>query len=233
MVSFIINNTGGADSPYHWEVPKQGEPVLIPPQTIRPNSKGELGVAAAGMPFNMHEPVDLISPEEQQRAQHQLTMGIASFATGPFFLTNIVRDQTKKGVATAFSVGAGFDAAGQMVQGGEYRPAQSLITGTVAVIAAPYVSTKTAGNIAVGATAAGGNTAVQNTFYQEDRSVPVSAGMGAVFTGVAPFFGQGASNLIQPYVQPSAANAVKNATQTTVENIPSFIRLPDNLEAGK
>ncbi len=144
-----------------------------------------------------------------------------------------------RGAAGLFATGAGFDAAGQMVQGGEYRPGQTLAAGSTALVYGPLAGRNPWGNAAVGGAAGGSLTSVTNWLYDEDKSIPLSTVLGAGTAGggtvLGEFIKRDSSRLASPYLQMPAAfgvslpnkDAVSKATETTISNLPSFISLPD------
>ena len=127
---------------------------------------------------------------------------------------------TTRGAAGLFATGAGFDAAGQMVQGGEYRPGQTLAAGSTALVYGPLAGRNPLQNAAVGGAAGGSLTSVNNWLYNDDDSVGQSAGLGVVTAGMGTWAGE----LIK---REAGKDAISKAAETTISNLPSFISLPD------
>ena len=146
-----------------------------------------------------------------------------------------------------FSIGAGFDAAGQLVQNGAIRPEQSLIAGGTA---AAFLAMAARGNLwipAAGASTSAINTTFNNIYYGESTSVLAAGGYGAAFGAAGPLAGTFVQRWSTPFITnapripingsayiPSTAprlenvpGYVGNTVNNTVGNIPSFIRLDD------
>lgn len=138
-------------------------------------------------------------------------------------------------------VAAGFDVA--TVQGGEYRPGQTLLAAQTALTLGPLVSTSWRFNAALGATAGSSNVAVNNFYYDENKSVQQGVVFGAAGAGGGTYFGNLISNSLKgmpssvviPYFQtpatitvalPAATTVGKNM-ETVIQNIPAFIPLPE------
>ncbi|MGR2741088.1 hypothetical protein ACUY1T_21780 [Billgrantia sp. Q4P2] len=142
-----------------------------------------------------------------------------------------------------FATGAGFDATGQLLQGGEYRFGQTLAAGGTALVYGPLAGSSLWGNAAVGGAAGGTHTAVTNWVYDESKSVTsgvlVGAGAGGVGTYIGGTIGQRLQGLPRqvsvPYFQTPATitmplpstEAIGNTTETVISNIPALIGLPD------
>ncbi|MFQ3790423.1 hypothetical protein, partial [Halomonas sp. A29] len=145
-----------------------------------------------------------------------------------------------------FATGAGFDAAGQHVQGGEYRVGQTLAAGGTALVYGPLAGRSLWGNAAMGGVSGGSHTAVTNWMYDENKSVIRSIGTGAVAGGGGTWLGdriKGKAPLIpsqvsMPYFQTPAtfsvnlpsADALGNTTQTIIGNMPALLPSVDNEE---
>ncbi|GHE21160.1 hypothetical protein GCM10017767_16810 [Halomonas urumqiensis] len=176
---------------------------------------------------------------QMEEDQDKLTRGMASMAALPFTVPYTAATLTARGAAGLFATGAGFDAAGQMVQGGEYRIGQTLAAGSTALVYGPLAGRSPWRNAAVGGALVGTHTSATNWLYDEDRSVPQSAALGAAAGWGGAYAGdlikREAGRLTSPYLKMSAAfgislpdkDVVSKATETTISNLPSFISLPD------
>ncbi|WP_146157038.1 hypothetical protein [Halomonas urumqiensis] len=235
LIGYIIEQTGGESSPYRaWEP--------SPSSAYPPREQGiryPYGVAlAAGLPYNLND-VDTRTLAQMEEDQDKLTRGMASMAALPFTVPYTAATLTARGAAGLFATGAGFDAAGQMVQGGEYRPGQTLTAGSTALVYGPLAGRSPWRNAAVGGALVGTHTSATNWLYDEDKSVPSSvllgAGAAGVGTGLGEFIKRDSGWLASPYLQMPAAfgvsvpnkETVSKATETAISNLPSFISLPD------
>ncbi|GHE21163.1 hypothetical protein GCM10017767_16840 [Halomonas urumqiensis] len=181
---------------------------------------------------------------QMEEDQDKLTRGMASMAALPFTVPYTAATLTARGAAGLFATGAGFDAAGQMVQGGEYRIGQTLAAGSTALVYGPLAGRSPWRNAAVGGALVGTHTFATNWLYDEDKSVTQGAALGAVTAGV----GTAAGELIRkgeryvlpdkitlPYFQTPASigisfpteDAISKGVETSVSHLPSFIALPD------
>ncbi|WP_434985210.1 hypothetical protein [Vreelandella zhaodongensis] len=233
LISYIIEQTGGERSPYRAMYRRPAEPR----PEAEPRFPGSIAMAA-GFPYNLND-VDTRTLAQMKEDQDTFTRGMASMAALPFAASYTAATMTLRGAAGLFATGVGFDAAGQMVQGGEYRPGQSLAAGSTAVVYGPLVGRNPLQNAAVGGAAGGTHTSATNWLYDEDKSVPQSAALGATAAWVGTYAGEfvkrEAGRFTSPYLQMPAAfgvslpnkEAVSKATETTISNLPSFIPLPD------
>jgi filamentous hemagglutinin len=156
---------------------------------------------------------------------------------------------TPSKMAVGAGAGGGFDAAGQLYQGEEYRPWQTLVAGTTGALAGPLATTSVWGNALLGGAVGATNTSVTNSIYDGlDQSVFDAALNGALFSGAgtyaAPFATTAAKRLLPPFVGGNPINpAIPLLFQnfgkpnpypapigTTVEqgisSIPSFVDIP-------
>jgi hypothetical protein len=174
----------------------------------------------------------------------QSTMGPVELAVGGV--------ATVPRAALGFTVGAGFDAAGQYYQNGTVRPVQSAFAGLTAVGGAATVLRTPSQYLiyaapVTGAGASGINTTFNNVFYTEDTSVLAAGGLGGLFGVAGPVAGAITQRFTAPFITnapripltgpayilstpprlPNLPGYVGNAVNNTVSNIPSFIRLDD------
>ena len=148
--------------------------------------------------------------------------------------------------------GAGFDAAGQLVKGEDYRYGQTLVAGTTGVLVAPFASANVLLNASLGGAVGATNTYINNAIYGEDVSVSRAAQAGFIFSGLGTGFGKAATSVFTPFlpariggnpINPAIPILFQNFGKpnpypgyigTTVEqgisNIPSF--LDDKPKAG-
>lgn len=137
--------------------------------------------------------------------------------------------------AVGFTAGSGFDAAGQLSQNGldEYRPMQTVISGTTTAIAAPYASANIVKNMFIGGTLGATNTTANNLYYNENNSVTENSLYGAGFAGLGTKFG----SETQKWVASSVKGLNSNSTKIN-PNIPLSAQVylkenPINELAGK
>jgi hypothetical protein len=148
--------------------------------------------------------------------------------------------------ALGFVVGAGADAAGQYVQNGTVRPAQSLVSGITSAVALPVAAGRNfVVGAATGASTGGLNTAFNNDYYGESTSIPIAIGLGGAFSGFGTWVGNRLTNFLgfTPKIPvsgpnhvfsevPSAwapyASPIGNTVGNTISSIPSFIPLDPN-----
>lgn len=86
-------------------------------------------------------------------------------------------------VLAGTALGAGFDAAGQLIGGNEYRPGQTVIAGVTGGLTYPLAGGGLLGSMALGGTYGGSNRALNNYVYDEDKNVWRSAGIGVLGGG--------------------------------------------------
>uniref|UniRef100_UPI00201F014A hypothetical protein n=1 Tax=Vreelandella olivaria TaxID=390919 RepID=UPI00201F014A len=184
---------------------------------------------------------DLRTPEQQQEDMDVFVRGASSLAAVPFgtAYASMLGARSAEGF---FSVGAGFDVAGQAIQGGDYRVGQTLAAGGTGLVLGPMTSGSIIGNAIVGGVAGGAHTSATNWMYGENQSLVwgalTGAGAGALGTGMGRTIRQDSivfpDNLTIPYFQTPAymtvpmpsANSIGSATQTTIGHIPSLFGNP-------
>ena len=153
--------------------------------------------------------------------------------------------------ALGFTLGAGFDAAGQYVQSETIRPEQSFVAG---VTGAAALTLAVGGGYrlgaAAGAGAAGLNTTFNNAYYDESTNIWIAAGLGGVFGAAGTGLGSAATNYLNftPRIPISGSTPVFRATPSwgspyavpigntvsnTIGGIPSFIPLDPNVGVKK
>lgn len=108
---------------------------------------------------------------------------------------------------------------------------------------APLASTSWTFNSVLGSTASGTNTAANNFYYDENKSVGQAAVVGGITGGAATPLANRVSGLASdlptqlsvPYFQTPAsvtipvpaATTLGKTTETVIQNIPALIRLPE------
>ncbi len=147
--------------------------------------------------------------------------------------------------AAGFGLGAGFDAAGQLVMNGSIRPEQSLVAGMTGAVGVPLAARGMRWAPVAGAGAAGLNTTFNNIYYDENTNVWVAGGLGGAFGAAGPAVGSRIQNALTPLFTntpripatgpthiPSTPPWLTNMPQQigttvkeTVSNFPSFIPL--------
>jgi hypothetical protein len=201
---------------------------------------------ASGLGFNMDN-IDVRTVTQIDKDLEKLNLGMASLVGAPISGAASVYALGGKGTLAMLSAAAGFDAAGQMVQGGEYQPGQTLLAGQAALILGPLASSSWLLNGTIGTVAGGGNVAVKNFYYDDTESVPMGALAGGAFSVAGTVAGNlfsGAlkdmpSSVVIPYFQTPAtitvtlpaAAVVGKKVETVIQNIPAFI--PPSNEKSK
>ncbi len=133
-----------------------------------------------------------------------LTLGMASTLALP-----VGRYVLPSGaVLTGTALGAGFDAAGQLIGGNEYRPGQTVIAGVTGGLTYPLAGGGLLGSMALGGIYGGSNRALNNYVYDEDRDVWRSAGAGSVAGGAGHFSGSYTRNIAYKYLPKRINGAV-------------------------
>ncbi|MFQ3789857.1 DUF637 domain-containing protein [Halomonas sp. A29] len=240
LANFIIRHTGGENSPY-WIPPVQ-TPNAREPQLLFPGSIA----MAAGLPYNLNG-VDTRTPLQQQQDMDAFVRGVSSMAALPFGAGSFYTLGTQR-AAGYFATGAGFDMAGQSLQGGEYRYGQTLAAGGTALVYGPLAGRSLWNNAAVGGAAGGTHTAVTNRLYDEGKPVGRSALLGAGTAGVGTVAGGVIGQRLQhipgsvsvPYFQTPAtiniplpsAESVGNGVQMLIGNMPAIISFSDAEKEG-
>ena len=105
-----------------------------------------------------------------------------------------------KAVLTGTALGAGFDAAGQLIGGNEYRPGQTVVAGITGGFTYPLAGVGLLGSMALGGAYGGTNRALNNYIYDEDNNVWRSAGVGFVAGGAGQVVGAYARNIAYRYL---------------------------------
>ena len=208
LASFIISQTGGEDSPYHWEAPKKAEPVDRTPKLIFPDSIA----MAAGLNYDLNTG-DTRSEQQLAQDQEKFTMGMAQTAALPVSGTYALAKVGVKGTLGLIGLGAGFDAAGQVYQGEEYRPGQTIRAAQTALTLGPLANASVLNNTVLGGVAGGATTGMNNYYYNENNSA-----LRATFWGAITGGGGTASKKVIPN------NDFGSIVETTIQNSPSFIR---------
>lgn len=87
-------------------------------------------------------------------------------------------------VLTGTALGAGFDAAGQLIGGNEYRPGQMVIAGVTGGLTYPLAGGGLLSSMALGGIYGGSNRVLNNYVYDEDKSVVDSTVFGMAGGGL-------------------------------------------------
>ena len=105
-----------------------------------------------------------------------------------------------RAVLTGSTLAAGFDAAGQSIDGNEYRPGQTVIAGVTGGLTYPLAGGGLLSSMALGGAYGGSNRALNNYVYDEDRDVWRSARVGFVAGGAGHFAGSYTGALASRYL---------------------------------
>ncbi|WP_208670732.1 DUF637 domain-containing protein [Halomonas sp. TA6] len=237
LYAFIVEQTGGRNSPYWTPAPNRGVPV---PRESQPVFPGSIAMAS-GLPYNLNSP-DLRTPEQQQQDMEAFVRGTSSLAAVPFGTAYASMLGARSAIGY-FGVGASFDMAGQGIQEGDYRFGQTMMAGGTSLLFGPMAGSSIIGNAILGGAAGGTQTSATNWMHDESKSVLTGAlfgaGASAGGTMAGNFVGQEMRNIPSqiglPLFQTSAtvpftmptADALGNAAETVISNMPAFIPLPD------
>lgn len=196
---------------------------------------------ATGLAFNL-DTVDTRTIGQIDHDLDKFTMGMASMAALPISAGVSLYSLGAKGTLGLLGAAAGFDIAGQTVQGGEYRPGQTLLAAQTALTLGPLAGSSWTFNAALGATAGGSNVAVNNFYYDDTKSVRQGVLLGGITGSLGTSLGNLTTGAAQhmpsqvsvPYFQtpaiitvpvPAATTIGKNI-ETVIHNIPAFIQNP-------
>lgn len=197
---------------------------------------------ATGLSFNL-DTVDTRTISQIDHDLEKLNFGMASLVGAPISGTASVYALGGRGTLGVLGTAVGFDIAGQTVQGGEYRPGQTVLAAQTALTLGPLAISSWGYNAALGAVAGGSNVATNNFYYDENKSVQQGALLGGAFGLTGTVLGNHVSSSLKdmpssvviPYFQtpaaitvtlPAAATVGKNV-ETVIQNIPAFIPLSD------
>jgi len=103
-------------------------------------------------------------------------------------------------VLTGTALGAGFDVAGQLIGGNEYRPGQTVIAGVTAGLNYPLAGGGLLSSMALGGTYGGSNRALNNYVYGEEKSVVDSTVFGMAGGGAGHLSGSYAWAVTSKYL---------------------------------
>jgi len=170
---------------------------------------------ATGLQFNL-DTVDARTIDEIDRDLEKLNFGMANLVALPISGSASVAAYGVKSTLGYMGVAATFDAAGQLVQGGEYRPGQTVLAAQTALTLGPLLSSSVKGNALVGSLAGGSNVATNNFYYDENKSVGQGTLFGAAGAGGGTYFGDLVSkklkdmpsSVVIPYFQTPATITV-------------------------
>ena len=187
-------------SVYDWEMPK---PVGWDKEYMPQFDYNVCLSCAAGFSYQLN-PASLRTIEEIDAGQRALTLGMASTLALPIGWYVL----PSGAVLTGTALGAGFDAAGQLIGGNEYRPGQTneyrpgqtVIAGVTGGLTYPLAGGGLLGSMALGGTYGGTNRALNNYVYDEDKNAWRSARVGSIAGGVGHFAGSYTGALASRYL---------------------------------
>ena len=160
---------------YDWTVPR---PIGADAEYF-PSFDYKVCVAcAAGFSYGLNT-TSLRSIAESDAGARSLILGMASMIALPVGLYAL----PARSVLTGTVLGSGFDAAGQLIGGNEYRPGQTVVAGITGGFTYPLTGVGLLGSMALGGVYGGTNRALNNYIYGEDKNVWRSAGVGFVAGG--------------------------------------------------
>jgi hypothetical protein len=132
--------------------------------------------------------------------------------------------------AAGFSLGAGFDAAGQYVQNENrtIRLEQSLVAGITGAMAVPLAARGMRWTPVAGAGAAATNTTFNNVYYDENTNVWIAGGLGGAFGAAGPAAGSYVQKLVAPWITNAPRIPITGPTYIP-STPPRFINLPQKI----
>lgn len=206
-------------------------------EEYRDRGAGSLAMAT-GLQFNL-DTVDARTIDEIDRDLEKLNFGMANAVALPISGGASLYALGAKKTLGYVSTAAGFDVVGQLVQGGEYRPGQTVLAAQTTLAFGPLFGSSVKGNAIFGAGASGSNVATNNFYYDENKSVGQGALFGGLFSGTGTAFGnyvsgslkEVPSSVVIPYFQTPAsitlplptATAIGNNVETAIQNVPAFV----------
>jgi hypothetical protein len=123
-------------------------------------------------------------------------------------------------VALGGSASAGFDAAGQLVNGGDYRLGQTLVAAGTGMLAAPFASTNIFWNASLGGAVGATNTYINNAMYGEEENVRDSFLYGFGFSGLGTGLGSLATSWSRSVLPPRVGgNPINPSIPILFQNI--------------
>lgn len=146
---------------------------------------------AAGFSYGL-DTTSMRTIEESDAGARSLTLGMASMIALPVGLYAL----PARSVLTGTVLASGFDAAGQLIGGNEYRPGQTVVAGITGGFTYPLAGVGLLGSMALGGAYGGTNTALNNYVYGESLSVRASATVGILASGL----GYGANKAVADYL---------------------------------
>ena len=177
---------------YDWTVPR---PIGADAEYF-PSFDYKVCVAcAAGFSYGL-DTTSMRTIEESEAGARSLTLGMASMIALPVGLYAL----PARSVLTGTVLGSGFDAAGQLIGGNEYRPGQTVVAGITGGFTYPLTGVGLLGSMALGGVYGGTNRALNNYVYDEDKNVWRSAGVGFVAGGAGQVTGAYTRNIAYRYL---------------------------------
>ncbi|MFC3609703.1 hypothetical protein [Stutzerimonas tarimensis] len=184
-IQYVAENTSG----YAWDNRSLG--IQLDPQQMQyPLEFPGCIACAAGFSYSLNT-LDMRTPAQMEVDQNAFTLGASSLVGLPISGGSLLVIYGVRPILTGGMLVSGFDAAGQVVGGGEYRPGQTVVAGVTGGLAYPLAGGMLA-NVLLGASVAGVNAVANNYIYAEDTSIRRATGVGAVAGG----FGSLANNWV-------------------------------------
>ncbi len=187
-VRFVAKNTSG----YAWDNRSLG---VLPELSVMKYPLEIPGCisCAAGLPYSLNT-VDMRTPTQIDADQRAFTLGVSSLAGLPVSAAGLLTSYGVRPVILGAGLGSGFDAVGQSVSGGEYRPGQNVVAGVTGGLAAPFAGGATA-NFILGGTVGGVSQSINNNIYSETKSIPKAALFGGSVGLLGTYAGNWASKI--------------------------------------
>lgn len=173
---------------YDWTVPR---PIGADAEYFPPFDYKVCVACAAGFSYGL-DTTSMRTIEESDAGARSLTLGMASMIALPVGLYAL----PARSVLTGTVLASGFDAAGQLIGGNEYRPGQTVVAGITGGFTYPLAGVGLLGSMALGGAYGGTNTALNNYVYGESLSVRASATVGILASGL----GYGANKAVADYL---------------------------------
>lgn len=172
---------------------------------------------------------DYAAALDQEKLEGVAKIAVVGTAASPIGLTKLAASGlgTWQAAVTAFSVGAGFQTAGDYFKTGEVAPLASLIAGGTALVYTPLLAGSIWSNALIGGAALGTNAMVQNGVLGNNESVALNYGVGIVFSGVGFVAGKATGSLAGSFAAPWVFKTPFNP------NVPALLQMQPNPLPGQ
>ncbi|WP_313056408.1 DUF637 domain-containing protein, partial [Pseudomonas lopnurensis] len=186
-IQYVAENTSG----YAWDNRSLG--IQLDPQQMQyPLEFPGCIACAAGFSYSLNT-LDMRTPAQMEVDQRAFTLGVSSFVGLPIAGGSLLATYGVRPILAGAGLGSGFDAVGQVVDGGEYRPGNTVVAGVTGGLAYPLAGGALV-NTLLGGAVGGTNAAGNNYLYFEDKSISDAAFIGAFAGLVGGYVGTSVSS---------------------------------------